>query len=359
MKNILLILVGGTICTGLNEEGNLAVSDVSGALLKENFIKSDSPFADKVNIDLSENLYILSENMTVEKWNLIISTYQKYLQKSNYDGVIFAHGTDTLAYSAALFSILLAKTDIPVFFVSANENLNSPRSNGNDNFRCAVECICRGITPNVFVAYKNLSNGRMLLHLASRLCQCPNYSEDFNSVGAIDITDISQENYKAYFEKISLIYPKNKRKGFVDATKKITIKPCVLMLEPYVGIDYSAFEYKKYSAVLHGTYHSGTACAEDTVDEYNKNSVRFMIDSCARANVDAYFSPAILKKGTYQTVSTIAHHQALGQGIRFLYGLTREMTYAKLLVAYSLFTDKKEREAFMQAECNFEIIAKI
>ena len=37
MKNILLILVGGTICTALNEKGNLSVSEEAGILLKENY----------------------------------------------------------------------------------------------------------------------------------------------------------------------------------------------------------------------------------------------------------------------------------------------------------------------------------
>ena len=192
MKNILLILVGGTICTALNDEGMLSVSGEAGALLKSNFEKSGSPYAYKVQIDLTENLFILSENMTVEKWNLMADTYRAFTQKKKYDGIIFAHGTDTLAFSASLFSMWLCGTDIPVFFVSANERLTSPRSNGNDNFRCAVECICRGIRPDVYAVYKNLSDGRMYLHLASRLEQCRNYSEDFTSFGAIDISDIKK-----------------------------------------------------------------------------------------------------------------------------------------------------------------------
>ena len=50
--------------------------------------------------------------------------------------------------------MLLADTKIPVFFVSSNERLESSRSNGDANFRYAVECICRGIEPNVYVTYK-------------------------------------------------------------------------------------------------------------------------------------------------------------------------------------------------------------
>ena len=75
MKEILLILVGGTICTKLNENKTLTVSDKAGLWLTENFYNKKPEYKELVHFSLSENLLILSENMTVEKWNLII----KYL----------------------------------------------------------------------------------------------------------------------------------------------------------------------------------------------------------------------------------------------------------------------------------------
>lgn len=356
MKNILLILVGGTICTALNEKGNLSVSDKAGVLLKSNFEKSDSVYVGKVNIDLSPNLYILSENMTVDKWNLIIETYREYSKRKKYDGIIFAHGTDTLAFSASLFSQLLSSVDIPVFFASANENLTSERSNGNANFRCAVECICRGIIPNVYVPYKNLSDGQMYLHIASRLLQCPNYSEDFHSVGEFNITNMTEENYNDYFERIEALYPVSHKKSFIDIYGDWKLSQCVLLIEPYVGINYAVYDYKKFRAVLHGAYHSGTACAQKS-EEYDENSILYMIDRCAEENIDTYFSPSVLKGGTYETVSIIGEHISNGRKIKFLYGLTTEMAYAKLLIAYSVFADEKERQKFIETECNFEITA--
>ncbi len=360
MKKILLILVGGTICTHKNEKGMLSVTEKAGALLKSNFENSGSVFSDKVEIVLSDNLYILSENMTVNKWNTIIETYRALTKKEKYDGVIFAHGTDTLAYSAALFSMLLSSTDIPVFFVSSNERLVSPRSNGDANFKFAVECICRGISPNVYVTYRNLSDGQMYLHLASRLRQCENYSEDFHSVGRVNITDISDLNYKDYFEKIDNMYPQSKRKSLINIYDDFNLLDCVLIIWPYTGINYDSFKYDRYSAVLHGTYHSGTACSEKTEhnSEYSSSSILHMIDLCANLdpNVDTYLSPSWTTGDIYETVGIIAGHSANNQKINFLYGYTTETAYAKLLIAYSVFKSKKERMDFINTECNFEKI---
>lgn len=353
MKNILLIPVGGTICTEVNDIGTLSVSKTAGIKLKSYFEDSDSLYAKKVNIEVAENLCILSENMTVAKWNVIIDTYRKYTKTKKYDGIIFAHGTDTLAYSAALFSILLSATDTPVFFVSANERLESPRSNGNDNFRCAVECIARGIKPNVYVTYKNLSDNRMYLHLASRIEQCKNYSEDFYSTGAIDITDISEDNYKDYFDKTEKLYPQSEIKKAVNIHTIPALKECVLMIQPYVGINYNVFDYSKFSAVLHGTYHSGTACAEKTLEnaDYGENSILYMMDRCSKANIDIYYSPAKLSGEIYETTGIISNHKAKPV---FLYGYTTEVVYAKLLIAYSTFEDKEKAREFIKINYNFE-----
>lgn len=358
MKKILLVLVGGTICTAVNDRGTLSVSEHAGAMLKENFLKSDSAFAHDVKIDLTENLYILSENMTVEKWNLIADTLRRYTGTQKYDGIIFAHGTDTLAYSAALFSLILNNTDVPVFFVSSNERLDSPRANGNANFAYAVECICRGIRPNVYVTYRNITDGVMYLHLGSRLRQCSNYSEDFFSEGAIEIADDSDEAFEKCFAELEKRYPRRKLPKAVISADNWRISDCVLYLSPYVGINYDAYRYEAFKAVLHGAYHSGTACAEksENCSEYGRNSMLHMIDLCAGKDVDLYFSPSRLDGEIYDTVRILGDHEVCGKKIRFLYGTTNEMAYIKLLAAYSVYNDKADIDAFLNTEFNYEFI---
>ncbi len=348
MKEILIIPVGGTICTSLSSEGTLKVDEKAGSLLIENYLKSDSPYTDDVSFTLAENLYILSENMTVEKWNLIIKAYREYTLKKEYDGVIIAHGTDSLAYSAALFSVLLENTKMPVFLVSSNERLISKRANGNDNFRYAVELICMGIFPDVYVPYKNLSDGKMLLHMGRTIEQCKNYSEDFYSRDSLDISSVTEENCKEFFSLIE----KNKSKNAISIYGDWLLKNCVLMIEPYVGVNYDAYDYTKFSAVLHGTYHSGTACSEKSRhwESYGINSVLHMIDLCIEKNIDVYFSPAKLVGELYETVPTIKNHRASEIDVNFMYGETREYIYAKLVVAYSLFNDKEKIKNFMDVK---------
>ena len=351
MKKILLILVGGTICTTLNEHGTLSISEGAGVKLIENFKNSDSPFKDEVEIKATENLFILSENMSIPNWNLMIDTYRKYINTEKFDGVIFAHGTDTLAFSTALFSLILANTDIPVFFVSSNARLDSKRANGNDNFRYAVELICKGIEPNVYATYKNISDNRVYLHLGSRLIQCQNYSEDFFSEGAIDITEISDTVLNDIKEK----YSKKEKSPLININGDWHLKNCVLMITPYVGLDYNSFNYSKFSAILHGTYHSGTVCAEPY-----ESSVLYLMDLCEKENsdIDIFLSPSKNSGEVYDTVRVINSHKGKQNGINFLYGCTNEAAYAKLVLAYSLFKNKKDIYNFINTNINFECFDK-
>ncbi len=344
---ILLILVGGTICTTLNERGTLTVSESAGALLKSNFENSDSEYAGKIEIVTTENLGILSENMTIEKWNLMVDIYKRYTESEKFDGIIFAHGTDTLAYSAALFAQLLAGTDTPTFFVSSNARLTSPASNGDANFRYAIECICKGIRPNVYVTYKNISDGQMYLHLASRINQCANYSEDFHSAGAYNISHLTDA-------KIAEINARLNSKADVAPICDCTLKNNVLLIFPYVGLNYDKIDFEGFEAILHGTYHSGTACTEDS----SPYSILNLITKCQKIPTDIYISPSKNEGERYDTIRIMGDHEKEGNPITFLYGTTTETAYAKLLIAYSLFTKKEDIENFLKTNRNNEYITE-
>ena len=318
---ILVIPTGGTICTGENARGTLSIVVRAGIKIVESYKTNHK---DDTTFDVCDNLMILSENMTIEKWNKILDTYRKNIKNDNYDGVIILHGTDTLGFSASLFSIVLKDTEIPVIFVSANKPLDDKLSNGSENFAKAVECIVTGIAPNVYVAYKNISDGSMNLHLASRICQCGNYSEDFYSVSPKEI----------------------KKSTTKPIPEDLTLKNCILKITPYVGMDYAGFDIKNYKAILHTAYHSGTVC----VDE-GTHSVKYLAEKCEEHGVDLYISPSVFNGKVYESTEKVRK-----ENIMPLYGMTDECTYAKLVVAYSMFSDKSEIEEFITTEQNLEFI---
>ena len=318
---ILIIPTGGTICTGENSRGTLSIQERAGIKIVENYKTNHK---DDTSFYVCDNLMILSENMTVAKWNKILDAYRQNIKKDHYDGVIFLHGTDTLGFTASLFSLILKDTDIPVIFVSANKPLDDSTSNGNENFAKAVECIKDGIKPNVYVTYKNISDDIMYVHFASRIRQCGNYSEDFYSA------------------------PINEPKKSTTAPipDDFSLKNCILKITPYVGMDYAGFDIKNYKAILHSAYHSGTVCTEE-----DTHSVMYLIKKCEELDVDLYISPSLFYGKVYESTEKVRQ-----KNVHSLYGMTDECAYAKLLLAYSLFDDKEKIKEFIDTEQNLEFI---
>lgn len=354
-KNILVIFTGGTICTTIKNK-QMSTDPAAAYALIDFFKSSNSIYRNCVTFHNGEMFNILSENMTIKKWNEIIAYFQTQLPSlCKYDGIIVAHGTDTLAYSCALFSLLLKGLSIPVFFVSSNNSImlengaRNPSANGVENFRAAVECICKDIVPNVYATYKNTEDSHMYLHKAENLIQCQIYDDNFYSADALDITDIES----ATFDTVKKYDIPDINSLLITKTNRKKLEDCILKVTPYVGLNYDMLNPLSAKAILHSTYHSGTSCVVKTNDNQDYNdtsSILYFFDKCAQNNIPFYYSPS--KSGAehtvYASVPFIEHHICNGQKPRIYYGQTDELMYAKLLISYSLGFSESEIEEFLK-----------
>ena len=347
MNKILLILTGGTICSFANENGEQSAdTGKAKALIIENFRKSGSKYAseDKTAFDCKMPLNILSENITAEDYKTLISAIKSY-DFSLYNGVIILHGTDTLAFSSALLSLVLANTKIPVFLVSSFLPLYEKDTNGNQNFKTAIELIAKGITPNVYTVYENIetvkgkTKKQTYLHYASHLRQCETGSNNFYSADMFKL-----KKYTAL--------PKLKKASGKDMLSKdySSLCSCVLDIEPYPCIDYSKFCLNGIKAVLHHTYHSGTVA----VNKEDVTSVLYLKQLCDKNNpkTELYFEP-INKDNSYLYETT---GNLLRNVVGTVFGTTKEMAYIKLLLGCTLGLKGKELQQFINTEINGEFI---
>ncbi len=344
-KKIFTIFSGGTICT-LIKNGIMDTDNKAASALIDFYKKSDSFCKDKVIFTEGECFHILSENMTVNNWNRLSLYFLNNIERlREYDGIIIAHGTDTLAYTTSLFSVLLKGFDIPVIFVSSNFSImnqdgsKNEKANGHDNFQAAVECIYNGICPGVYATYKNPKDNKIYLHNGGHLIQCTIYDDNFYSKDPIDITVSDKLDLKALWQEEK----SDKNNMLILMLKDKELKSCILKINPYVGLNYDLFNLENVKAVLHGTYHSGTACVvrNDKEITYDNSSVLYFIDRCTELNIPFYYSPSLTGEGfnVYASVPYIENHIATDKKPIILYGDTDELVYVKLLVKYSLDID--------------------
>ncbi len=334
MDKILLMLTGGTICSYENSDGKRA-TDAESAKYKiiSEFRKSDSPF-NGVEFDTVMPLDTLSENMTFQKWNILLDELRK-IQSDNYKGIIILHGTDTLAYTASLLSLVMSEKDLPVCLVSSHSPIDCKGTNANINFRTSVELIMNGIKPNVYAVYEN-SDGKTYLHYGAHLLQCGNYSNDFFSKDMIAIDDIEAvcAETQAFEENCN---PLSKIK---ELNEKI------LLVNPYVGMNYDCINLINVSAVVHTTYHSQTVCVDG-----DGNSFAEFAKRCKKEGVSLILTPCDEKSYSYVSTAT-----ALENGVMPISGMTNETVYVKTVVGCSLGYNGNELTEFLNTDINHETV---
>lgn len=349
MKKILTVYTGGTICCEADGKMRALNSELAKRALISNFSQSRSKYAKQsldlfVNSDFPECNQTLSENMTLNKLSLIIK-HIKSFDLNEYSGIIVMHGTDTLAYTASLFSFVFSNLNIPLMLVSGNRPPLDSKSNANDNFKIAVELIMKGITPNVYVPYKN-NDGKMLIHLGSNIMQCNNFSDDF--YGAL-----SQKSISVKERSLKKAVGKFKRFKKNEFSFDGELVNGVLCINTYTGLDYSKISLDGIKAVVHGTYHSGTVCVErnNENEPYSTFSLLYFAKECEKRGVLLFVSPSKLDLNQYSSAFDLAQNSSA-----VFLNMTVEAAYMKAVTGVSSGFMGDELVSFMNKEINNEMI---
>ena len=134
MKNILLIATGGTIAARETEHGlrpALTAEDIRAAL---GTTGSTIEVVDLLSLD--------STNITPSHWQMIAHKVADC--RTDYDGFIITHGTDTMAYTAAALYYMLEHIDRPVVLTGSQRPLGTVGSDAEGNLRLSYEAACSG-----------------------------------------------------------------------------------------------------------------------------------------------------------------------------------------------------------------------
>lgn len=177
MKKILLLTTGGTIASEPTGEG-LAPA-LSGQRL--------AAFLGGMTADYEvaiQNLYELdSSNIQPEEWQGMAQAVARAYDK--FDGIVLTHGTDTMAYTAAVLSFMLRNLPVPVVLTGSQLPIWHPLTDGIENLRCAFAMAASG-RPGVFVAF----NRRIILGTRAVKVRTTGF-DAFESVNCPDAAEVN------------------------------------------------------------------------------------------------------------------------------------------------------------------------
>lgn len=304
---IAFILTGGTICSRTASDGARR-SDVGTAqTVLESHYRNAHPYSSVQFLTLSP-LDRLSEDLTPDDWCILLRTITE-LNCEKLEGIIIAHGTDTLEQTAAMLSAALCGISIPVVLVSAIAPLDDPQSNGHANFEAAVKLILKSLAPGVWVVYEN-SDGTMYLHQGFALLPCQHGSPDF---------------FSDTMQPVSAVYhaiPSPKKSIRMDMQmlrKHLTDAREILLLRPYNGLRYDKIALDDTAAIVHGTYHSETANAV----RFSPYAVQQLLYRCKQLDIPCYLAPCKITAQSYGSSYDLVQEGAIplaDMTLSFAYG---------------------------------------
>ena len=138
MKKILLLATGGTIASRPTAAGGLAP-----AITSEELLACVPELADLCEVSAVQVFNLDSTNVGPAQWQSIVRCI-----KENYDacdGFVIAHGTDTMAYTAAALSYMVQNSAKPVVLTGSQKSIYNRDTDARNNlYRAFVYAVSDG-----------------------------------------------------------------------------------------------------------------------------------------------------------------------------------------------------------------------
>lgn len=212
LPKVAIISTGGTIASRVDYR----TGAVRPALSASDLYSIVPELADIARIDAEVLFSLYSENITPAHWTQIATKIAEKINEG-VDGVVIAHGTDTMGYSAAAMSFALQELPVPVIFVGAQRSADRPSSDAAINLIGAVLAAAKAPFAEVAVAmHETISDTSMAIHRGVRVRKCHTSRRDaFHSINAQPIAKIEGNSI------LMLTDDYQKR----DPSKKLILKP--------------------------------------------------------------------------------------------------------------------------------------
>ena len=191
LPKILLLSTGGTIASKVDYRTGAVTPALTAADLND----AVPEITNIANVDTEVLFSEYSENLQPEHW-FEIATRLDSLAKSDYVGIIIAHGTDTMHYTSSFLSFALSGFPIPVALVGSQRSSDRPSSDAAVNLIAATKFLTKTNTNGIFVVMHNDSNDdTVVCHKGTRVRK--NHTSKrgaFETVGADPAFLITENN---------------------------------------------------------------------------------------------------------------------------------------------------------------------
>jgi len=212
LPRIAIVSTGGTIASRVDYR----TGGVRAALSASELYSVVPELSEIAVVDTEILFSIFSENIISKHWIETAKTVAKHI-RNGVSGVVVAHGTDTLGYTAAALSFALQDLPVPVIMVASQRSADRPSSDAATNLVGAVKAAASAPFAEVVIAmHETVSDTSIVFHRGTKARKCHTSRRDtFKSVNALPIARLENDKLK--------MLTKSYRKR--DASRKLKLVP--------------------------------------------------------------------------------------------------------------------------------------
>ncbi|RJS80828.1 Glu-tRNA(Gln) amidotransferase GatDE subunit D [Candidatus Bathyarchaeota archaeon] len=287
LPKIAIISTGGTIASRVDYR----TGAVRPALTAGDLYSVVPELANIARIDTQILFSIFSENITPKHWTEMAKTTAEKINQGA-EGIVIAHGTDTMGYTAAALSFALQNLPVPVILVGSQRSADRPSSDAATNLIGAATAAAKAPFAEVAVAmHETPSDTTIAIHRGTKVRKCHTSRRDaFKTVNAQPLARIQNQKITMLTQNYKKRNPKN----------RLILKPefneKVALIKFYPSINPAIIEWhieKGYKAIIlegTGLGHVGTYCFQAIKNAVKNNILVAMTSQCiwGRINMNVY-----------------------------------------------------------------------
>ena len=288
---VAILHTGGTIASRID----YATGAVKPSFSVEDLLALFPELGEKCNIDSKMIFNKFSEELNFGDYERIIEEVKKEIEKG-VKGIILAHGTDTMHFTAAALSFAFENIPLPLILVGAQRSSDRGSSDAAMNLLCAADVIVNTDFRGVAVCMHASTEDKECVLLPGVKCRKMHTSrrDAFKAINAKPIAKINYENSKVVFLRSDY-----ERVGD-DKSKNWRVFPKfenkVALVKYYPNMDASIFEMladKKYKGVViegTGLGHTASALHKPIKELIDNGCIVAMASQCifGRVNMNVY-----------------------------------------------------------------------
>jgi L-asparaginase len=311
-SRVVIITTGGTI-SGVHGQGGTVLVSSAKPNWKDSILRR-RPNLERVCLEFDSCMNVFSENITPSDWAALAERVGEWVRRGCV-GLVISHGTDTLPYTSAALSFMLANLPVAVVLTGAVRPLSDSCSDALDNLCDSIIVAAERSMRGVFVVFSSL------VHYGTRVRKMASSGVAFESINNEPVGRVLEDRVEL---RDDAFFSGSADRAFVIDSKH---DAAIAFFKVHPGFDPTwltlAIERKK--AILLELYVDSSACTL----EGNAYNLIPALKVAKQRNVPVFATSqqkSVLDLTKYET--GLALYDA---GVMSLHDMTTEAALAKLM----------------------------